>query len=143
MTDTKRLKEVLCHLLENAFKFTPSGQVHLSIRQDGRHLLFEVQDTGVGIHEAQQAFIFNRFEHADLQTHTRFGGTGLGLAICKGLVQLFDGDIGMQSQSGQGSRFWFWVPLQACEAPTSTRLNTPPPSATQHRSRCCWSMTTR
>lgn len=126
MTDTKRLKEVLCHLLENAFKFTPSGQVHLSIRQDGRHLLFEVQDTGVGIHEAQQAFIFNRFEHADLQTHTRFGGTGLGLAICKGLVQLFDGDIGMQSQAGQGSRFWFRVPLQACEAPDAPLLRQPP-----------------
>lgn len=126
MTDTKRLKEVLCHLLENAFKFTPSGQVHLSIRQDGRHLLFEVQDTGVGIHEAQQAFIFNRFEHADLQTHTRFGGTGLGLAICKGLVQLFDGDIGLQSQAGQGSRFWFRVPLQACEAPDAPLLRQPP-----------------
>ena len=126
MTDTKRLKEVLCHLLENAFKFTPSGQVHLSIRQDGRHLFFEVQDTGVGIHEAQQAFIFNRFEHADLQTHTRFGGTGLGLAICKGLVQLFDGDIGLQSQAGQGSRFWFRVPLQACEAPDAPLLRQPP-----------------
>lgn len=126
MTDTKRLKEVLCHLLENAFKFTPSGQVHLSIRQDGRHMLFEVQDTGVGIPEAQQAFIFNRFEHADLQTHTRFGGTGLGLAICKGLVQLFEGDIGLQSQPGQGSRFWFRIPLHACEAPDAPLLRQPP-----------------
>lgn len=123
MTDTKRLKEVLCHLLENAFKFTPSGQVHLSIRQDGRYMLFEVQDTGVGIPDAQQVFIFNRFEHADLQTHTRFGGTGLGLAICKGLVQLFDGDIGLQSQPHQGSRFWFRVPLRACDAPIDTGLN--------------------
>ena len=132
MTDSKRLKEVLCYLLENAFKFTSSGSVHLSIRKDGAQMLFEVEDTGVGIHDAQQAFIFNRFEHADLQTHSRFGGTGLGLAICKGLVQLFEGDIGLQSQVDHGSRFWFRVPLQACAAPATTLLSqetfpAPPP----------------
>jgi CheY-like chemotaxis protein len=53
-----------------------------------------------------------------LQTHTRFGGTGLGLAICKGLVQLFDGDIGLHSEANVGSRFWFRIPLHPCDAPT-------------------------
>jgi len=125
MTDAKRLKEVLCHLLDNAFKFTPSGVVNLAIRKDGERMLFEVQDSGVGIADAQQTFIFNRFEHADLQTHTRFGGTGLGLAICKGLVQLFDGDIGLHSEANVGSRFWFRIPLHPCDAPTPPSFTAP------------------
>ena len=132
MTDTKRLKEVLCHLLDNAFKFTPGGVVNLAIRKDGEHMLFEVQDTGVGIPDAQQTFIFNRFEHADLQTHTRFGGTGLGLAICKGLVQLFDGDIGLHSQANVGSRFWFRIPLRACDAPAPMGLTGAQATADPH-----------
>jgi len=117
MTDALRLKEVLCHLIDNAFKFTPSGEVSLQISKDRNDMLFEVTDTGVGIAHELQAFIFNRFEHADQQTHTEFGGAGLGLSICKGLIDLFGGEIGMRSQPGQGSCFWFRIPLQACEAP--------------------------
>ena len=123
MTDALRLKEVLCHLIDNAFKFTPSGEVSLQISKDHNDMLFEVTDTGVGIAHELQAFIFNRFEHADQQTHTEFGGAGLGLAICKGLIDLFGGEIGMRSQLGQGSCFWFRIPLQACEAP-APRANT-------------------
>lgn len=117
MTDALRLKEVLCHLIDNAFKFTPRGDIRLAISKDNDEVLFEVTDTGVGIAQELQPFIFNRFEHADQQTHTEFGGAGLGLAICKGLIDLFGGQIGMQSEPGQGSCFWFRIPLQACEAP--------------------------
>lgn len=129
LTDAKRVKEVLCHLLENAFKFTAKGTVTLSVKKDGNDILFDVEDTGVGIPPAQQAFIFNRFEHADLQTHTQFGGTGLGLAICKGLVQLFGGDIGLVSQPSQGARFWFRLPLVPCDPPSRTAVSDTPPDA--------------
>ena len=119
MTDASRLKEVLCHLIDNAFKFTPNGEVSLQISKDQEEVLFEVTDTGVGIAQDLQSFIFNRFEHADQQTHTEFGGAGLGLSICKGLIDLFGGQIGMRSEPGQGSCFWFRIPLQACDAPVS------------------------
>ncbi len=120
MTDALRLKEVLCHLIDNAFKFTLRGDISLDIRQDNGEVLFEVTDTGVGIAHELQPFIFNRFEHADQQTHTEFGGAGLGLSICKGLIDLFGGQIGMQSEPGQGSCFWFRIPLQACAAPVQS-----------------------
>ena len=120
LTDALRLKEVLCHLIDNAFKFTPSGEVGLQISKDQEEVLFEVTDTGVGIAPELQAFIFNRFEHADQQTHTEFGGAGLGLSICKGLIDLFGGQIGMRSEPGQGSCFWFRIPLQACDAPATS-----------------------
>ena len=121
MTDALRLKEVLCHLIDNAFKFTASGEVRLQISKDQDEMFFEVTDTGVGIAQELQSFIFNRFEHADQQTHTEFGGAGLGLSICKGLIDLFGGQIGMRSEPGQGSCFWFRIPLQACDAPVSHR----------------------
>ena len=111
------MKDVLCHLIDNAFKFTPSGVVQLNIQRDNQQLLFEVKDTGVGIAPELQAFIFNRFEHADQETQRQFGGAGLGLAICKGLVDLFGGDIGMHSERGKGSTFWFRIPLLPCDPP--------------------------
>ena len=116
-TDALHLKEVLCHLIDNAFKFTSTGLVQLNIKREGQFILFEVRDNGVGIEPELQTFIFNRFEHADQETQRQFGGAGLGLAICKGLVQLFGGEIGMQSEPGKGSLFWFRVPLLPCEAP--------------------------
>ena len=119
MTDAARLKDVLCHLIDNAFKFTAAGTVTMRVRQDLPWLVFEVQDTGVGIAPELQAHIFNRFEHASAETHTRFGGTGLGLAICKGLVALFGGEIGLRSVPGQGALFWFRIPLKLCAAPPS------------------------
>jgi len=119
MTDAQRLKEVLCHLIDNAFKFTHSGEVSIQISKNQEDVLFEVTDTGVGIAQDLQSFIFNRFEHADQQTHTEFGGAGLGLSICKGLIDLFGGQIGMRSEPGQGSCFWFRIPLQACDAAVS------------------------
>ena len=117
MADKPRIQQVLNHLIENAFKFTALGQVSLNMQREGDSVRFEVSDTGVGIAHEWQSFIFNRFEHADSQTHVRFGGAGLGLAICKGLVQWMGGDIGLHSEPGQGTRVWFRLPLVACEPP--------------------------
>lgn len=116
-TDAQRLKEVLLSLLDNACKFTSEGQVLLRISVQEQQLLFEVIDSGTGIAAEFQAHIFNRFEHADQETLRQFGGTGLGLAVAKLLIELLEGQIGLESQLGQGSRFWFHLPLRPCEAP--------------------------
>lgn len=125
MTDPLRVKEILCHLLENAFKFTAQGEVCLSLRRQGDALRFDVIDSGVGIPLELQRIIFNRFEHADAETRRQFGGAGLGLSICERLVQLFGGEIGVRSQPGQGSHFWFCIPCQPCDAPSPPRANRP------------------
>ena len=116
-TDSQRLKEVLLSLLDNACKFTSEGQVMLRISVQEQQLWFEVIDSGTGVADEFQAHIFNRFEHADQETLRQFGGTGLGLAVAKLLIELLDGQIGLESQLGQGSRFWFHIPLRPCEAP--------------------------
>lgn len=125
MTDPLRVKEILCHLLENAFKFTAQGEVCLSLSRQGNALRFDVIDSGVGIPLELQRIIFNRFEHADAETRRQFGGAGLGLSICERLVQLFGGEIGVQSQPGQGAHFWFCIPCQPCEAPSPAKANIP------------------
>ena len=116
-TDLQRLKEVLMSLLDNACKFTSQGQVLLRISLEQQHLLFEVIDSGTGIAAEFQTQIFNRFEHADHETLRQFGGTGLGLAVTKLLIELFEGQIGLESQLGQGSRFWFYLPLLPVDVP--------------------------
>lgn len=110
--DRQRLLQILRNLLGNALKFTEQGAVHLHIHAGDGALHFEVRDTGRGIAQAQQAHIFRRFEHADVQTTRAYGGTGLGLSICEKLVQLHGGQIGVRSQEGRGATFWFHVPLE-------------------------------
>ena len=118
--DRQRLLQILRNLLGNALKFTAQGEVWLHIHGANGHLNFEVRDTGRGIAQDQQAHIFRRFEHADVQTTRAYGGTGLGLSICEKLVQLHGGQIGVRSQEGQGATFWFHVPLvQAQTAATA------------------------
>lgn len=125
MTDPLRVKEILCHLLENAFKFTAQGEVCLSLSRQGNALRFDVIDSGVGIPLELQRIIFNRFEHADAETRRQFGGAGLGLSICERLVQLFGGEIGVKSQPGQGAHFWFCIPCQPCDAPSPAKASIP------------------
>jgi signal transduction histidine kinase/ActR/RegA family two-component response regulator len=108
--DPQRLRQILSKLLDNALKFTATGAVRLRIRARDEDILFEVIDTGRGIPLAQQAHIFRRFEHADVQTTRTYGGTGLGLSICEKLVLLHGGQIGVNSQEGQGAAFWFQIP---------------------------------
>jgi PAS domain S-box-containing protein len=120
--DRLRLEQILLNLLGNAVKFTPQGHVELRIvplAQDSEQitLRFEVEDSGIGIAPEQIGHLFEAFEQADVSTTRRFGGTGLGLAISKRLVQLMHGRIGVQSQPGQGSTFWFELPLRRAGAP--------------------------
>ncbi len=122
--DPHRLNQVLVNLLGNAVKFTPQGSVRLQVRRDGARLQFEVHDTGIGIPQAQQGQIFERFYQADQPM--RNGGTGLGLSISAQLVKLMGGEIGFESEAARGSRFWFWLPLVSAEAP---RVSEAQPSA--------------
>ncbi|MCD8514928.1 MAG: PAS domain S-box protein [Burkholderiaceae bacterium] len=121
--DAMRLKQVLINLGGNAIKFTAHGYVlirvqRLALRDDVAQVRIAVQDTGIGIPEAQQALIFEGFSQAEASTSRRFGGTGLGLAISRRLVQLMGADLTLRSQHGQGSEFAFTVELPVSDART-------------------------
>ncbi len=110
--DSLRVEQVLINLSSNAVKFTEKGDILISTElveqdKDSALLRFSVRDTGIGMTEEQMAKLFKSFSQADTSTTRRFGGTGLGLAICKRLATLMDGDIGVQSEPGKGSTFWF------------------------------------
>lgn len=112
--DMTRIGQVLNNLVGNAIKFTDKGHVDIYVAHDpdnDGHLLFEVSDTGVGISEQEQLNLFDAFTQASGGLSSK-GGTGLGLAISKRLVEAMGGEIHLESSLGEGSRFWFSVPLQ-------------------------------
>ena len=114
--DPTRLRQVLTNLVSNSIKFTERGSVTVQVskRNETRthtELLFVVKDTGIGISPEAQAKLFKEFSQADTSTTRTFGGTGLGLSICKRIVELMGGQIGVKSEPGKGSIFWFTVPL--------------------------------
>ncbi len=114
--DPGRIRQILVNLTGNAVKFTPSGEVSVTVAleeedDDTVKLRFSVRDTGIGIPREKHASIFNAFTQADSTTTRKFGGTGLGLSICRKLVGLMDGKLGLLSREGVGSEFWFTLPL--------------------------------
>jgi len=110
--DRTRLKQVLINLMNNACKFTEKGSVELGYYLEAEQLNFFVRDTGPGLNEEQQKFIFERFMQANLDHTPDHEGTGLGLAISKAFVNLFGGDIWIDSEPGIGSIFYFNLPLE-------------------------------
>ncbi len=117
--DPQGIRQVLTNLIGNAIKFTEHGEVSLGVMllPESPHLLhFEIRDTGIGISEANQSRLFKSFSQAESSISRRFGGTGLGLFISKKLVELMGGTMGVDSVAGQGSCFWFNLPLKQSEA---------------------------
>ncbi len=115
--DAGRIRQVLSNLVGNAIKFTAQGHVLISLHCESQtnhraQLKFSVEDTGIGIPEDKIARLFEKFMQADTSTTRRFGGTGLGLAISKQLTELMGGHMGVTSERGKGSAFWFTLPLE-------------------------------
>ncbi len=128
--DALRLQQVLINLTGNAIKFTTNGAVTLRVEQVDAEdravrLRFTVQDTGIGIAETILPTLFDAFSQADNSITRHFGGSGLGLSISKRLVELMGGQIGVESQLGRGSRFWFTVPLGVSSVAQPTRDDPP------------------
>lgn len=116
--DPLRLGQILINYANNAVKFTETGEIKVSVQlrqkreeSDEVLLYFEVRDTGIGLTEEQIGKLFQSFQQADASTTRKYGGTGLGLAISKQLAQLMDGEVGVKSEYGKGSSFWFTARL--------------------------------
>ncbi|MES2091262.1 MAG: ATP-binding protein, partial [Pseudomonadota bacterium] len=134
--DPLRLSQILSNLIGNAIKFTESGHIHVKVEvldgdaaPAGDLIRFSVSDTGIGIASDLQCLLFDAFVQGDSSITRRFGGTGLGLAICKRLVELMGGHIGVESQPGQGSKFWFTAKLDlglCLDEPTEDQQVTSP-----------------
>ncbi|MEG3767118.1 response regulator [Alteromonas sp. 14N.309.X.WAT.G.H12] len=127
--DPGRIRQILNNLVSNAIKFTEVGEVavHYSVQQQTgsrTKVLIEVVDTGIGLAPEQQSRLFERFSQADGSTTRRYGGTGLGLAISKQLVELLGGEIGVKSEIGKGSTFWFTLDLENGQKPNVVQPET-------------------
>ena len=118
--DARRLQEVLQNLLDNANQYTlPGGKITLSVRRRAEEVIFTVTDTGIGIPQADQPRIFERFYRVDAARSREAGGTGLGLAIARHLIEVHGGRIWVESELGVGSKFHFSVPVFDAERATA------------------------
>ena len=129
MGDPLRVHQVVVNLVNNAIKFTERGEVVIEARLAGEsdthaQVKVSVRDTGIGMPADRQNQLFKSFSQLDTSTTRRYGGTGLGLAISKRLVEMMGGQIGVDSREGEGSTFWFILPIEKC-APVSGQADTP------------------
>ena len=147
--DVTKVRQILLNLLSNAIKFTEHGEIILRTRQQPRNgvegVEIRVSDSGIGLHPKDMESLFIPFQQADVSTTRKYGGTGLGLALCRRLCDMMQGDIGVESEPGQGATFTVWLPLtvvsdqaavpatrvvrKAAPDPKSVRL---PPEVMQH-----------
>ena len=121
--DPLRIRQVLTNLVGNAVKFTERGRIQVAAGEDGKHVRFEVRDSGPGVDPALRDAIFQAFSQGDASTARTYGGAGLGLAISKRLAEAMGGTTGLISEVGEGSTFWFTVALDPEEpAPAPSKL---------------------
>lgn len=127
LTDGGRLRQILVNLINNAVKFTHDGSITIHVRvqspsgNGSLHLLFQVDDTGIGIKPEHRDRLFRPFSQADSSTTRLYGGTGLGLAICRRLSRALGGEIDFRSTHGQGSSFFFTIATKAAPRPRTSR----------------------
>jgi PAS domain S-box-containing protein len=110
-SDENKLRQVIVNLMDNAVKFTDSGEIEFGVKEiKDENIYFYVKDTGIGIPKKDQPLIFERFHQTEYTQKKAYGGNGLGLAICKKLLNIMGGDIYVESEPGKGSTFWFYLP---------------------------------
>lgn len=115
--DSGRIRQIFTNLINNSIKFTSYGQIFISISlektvNDINFIKFSIKDSGIGIEQNKLGMMFKKFSQADMSTTRKYGGTGLGLSICKELTELMGGKIGVTSDLGNGSNFWFTIPFR-------------------------------
>jgi PAS domain S-box-containing protein len=124
LTDIGKLKQIFINLIGNAFKFTNQGSIEVSYRIDNNQtIIFYVSDTGIGIPQDKQQMIFERFIQVEQGISRLYGGTGLGLSIVKGLVDLLNGKLWLDSEPGKGTTFYFTIPVTLNDIPETKQVS--------------------